>query len=200
MQYEQVRDMLLRQWTYTGGPNEAKASELYHDDVVLEFPQSDEWFQGKANQQAWRERYPMKLDFHPREIRGSGDLWIAEALLTYDGSNPVQCRQDPPVPGRQGRAGDPLLRRAVPRAGMAPAVGRGRAATQAAERPARARCRRELTRQIERSALTSLDCCTCRRNGSVTPGRSRSIGEVGPCLLVSARRTAIMAVRLGRRI
>lgn len=44
MQYEQVREMLLRQWTYTGGPNEAKASELYHDDVVLEFPQSGEWF------------------------------------------------------------------------------------------------------------------------------------------------------------
>ena len=89
MQYEQVRDMVLRQWKYTGGPNEAKASELYHDDVVLEFPQSDEWFSGKANQQGWRERYPAKLDFEPREIRGSGDLWIAEAVLHYDGSNPV---------------------------------------------------------------------------------------------------------------
>jgi hypothetical protein len=89
VQYEQVRDMVLRQWKYTGGPNEAKASELYHEDVVLEFPQSDEWFRGKANQQAWRERYPAKLDFEPREIRGSGDLWIAEAVLRYDGSNPV---------------------------------------------------------------------------------------------------------------
>jgi hypothetical protein len=89
MQYEQVRDMVLYQWKYTGGPNEAKASELYHDDVVLEFPQSGEWFNGKANQQAWRERYPAKLDFEPREIRGSGDLWIAEAVLRYDGTNPV---------------------------------------------------------------------------------------------------------------
>jgi len=89
MQYEQVRDMVLYQWKYTGGPNEAKASELYHDDVVLEFPQSGEWFKGKANQQAWRERYPAKLDFEPREIRGSGDLWIAEAVLRYDGTNPV---------------------------------------------------------------------------------------------------------------
>ena len=89
MQYEQVREMLLRQWTYTGGPNEAKAAELYHDDVVLEFPQSDEWFQGKADQQAWRERYPAKLDFEPQEIRGSGDLWIAEGRLSYDGGNPV---------------------------------------------------------------------------------------------------------------
>jgi hypothetical protein len=89
MQYEQVREALLRQWTYTGGPNEAKASELYHDDVVLEFPQSDEWFRGKANQQAWRERYPAKLDFQPKEIRGSGDLWIAEGLLSYDDAEPI---------------------------------------------------------------------------------------------------------------
>jgi hypothetical protein len=89
MQYEQVRDMLLRQWKYTGGPNEAKASELYHDDVVLEFPQSGEWFRGKDKQQAWRERYPADLDFAPREIRGSGDLWVAEGVLTYDGGDSV---------------------------------------------------------------------------------------------------------------
>ena len=105
MQYEQVRDMLLRQWKYTGGPNEAKASEIYHDDLVLEFPQSDEWFRGKANQQAWRERYPAKLDFQPQEIRGSGDLWIAEARADLRREQPAQRRQDPPVPGRQGGAG-----------------------------------------------------------------------------------------------
>ncbi|GGI44738.1 hypothetical protein BCL57_000611 [Agromyces flavus] len=89
MEYEQVRNLLLQQWKYTAGPNESKASELYHDDVVLEFPQSDEWFEGKLNQQGWRERYPAKLDFQPQEIRGSGDLWIAEGLLSYDGGEPL---------------------------------------------------------------------------------------------------------------
>ena len=89
MEYEQIRALLLRQWTYTGGPNESKASELYHDDVVLELPQSGEWFQGKANQQGWRERYPAKLDFQPQEIRGAGDLWIAEGRLSYDGGEPL---------------------------------------------------------------------------------------------------------------
>jgi hypothetical protein len=29
MRYDQIRTLLLRQWKYTGGPNEAKASELY---------------------------------------------------------------------------------------------------------------------------------------------------------------------------
>jgi hypothetical protein len=89
MQYEDVRRELLRQWKYTGGPNEDKASELYHDDAVLEFPQSGERFAGKANIQAWRQRYPARLDFEPRELRGQGDIWVAETGLRYDGGEPV---------------------------------------------------------------------------------------------------------------
>ena len=34
-------------------------------------------------------RYPAKLDFQPQEIRASGDLWIAEGLLSYDGGEPL---------------------------------------------------------------------------------------------------------------
>jgi hypothetical protein len=56
---------------------------------MLEFPQSDEWFQGKAAFMAWRKCYPAKFDFEPQEIRGSGDLWIARGVLRYDGANPV---------------------------------------------------------------------------------------------------------------
>jgi hypothetical protein len=90
MHYEQVRDQLLHQWKHTGGPNEAKASELYHDDAVLEFPQSGERFSGKANIEGWRQHYPARLDFEPQEIRGSGDLWVAEAGLRYDGGEPLR--------------------------------------------------------------------------------------------------------------
>ena len=89
MRYEEVRDMLLRQWKYTGGPNETKTADMYHEDAVLEFPQSGEWFQGRASFMAWRERYPAKLDFEPQEIRGSGDLWIAEGVVRYEGVNPI---------------------------------------------------------------------------------------------------------------
>ena len=77
MIYEEVRELLLRQWTYTGGPNEAKAAEYYHDDALLEFPQSGERFRGRANIEGWRQRYPARLDFEPRRIRGGGDLWVA---------------------------------------------------------------------------------------------------------------------------
>jgi hypothetical protein len=89
MNYEQVRDLLVTQWTYTGGPNEAKGSEIYTDESVLEFPQSGERFVGRDNILAWRQEYPARLDFEPRELRGGGDLWIAETGLRYDGGEPV---------------------------------------------------------------------------------------------------------------
>ncbi|HET9556776.1 MAG TPA: nuclear transport factor 2 family protein [Actinomycetota bacterium] len=89
MNYDQVRDLLVTQWTYTAGPNEAKAAEYYHDDALLEFPQSGERFQGKERFTAWRQQYPAKLEFEPRELRGGGDLWVAETGLRYDGGEPL---------------------------------------------------------------------------------------------------------------
>lgn len=89
MDYDQVRDLLTTQWTYTGGPNEAKVAVFYHDDAVLEFPQSGERFQGKDSFTAWRQQYPARLEFEPRELRGNGDLWIAETGLRYDGGEPI---------------------------------------------------------------------------------------------------------------
>jgi hypothetical protein len=60
MNYDDVRDLLVTQWTYTGGPNEDKAAEWYTDETVLEFPQSGERFRGRDNITAWRQRYPAR--------------------------------------------------------------------------------------------------------------------------------------------
>ena len=49
MNYDEVRDLLVTQWTYTGGPNEDKAAEWYTDETVLEFPQSGERFRGREH-------------------------------------------------------------------------------------------------------------------------------------------------------
>ena len=56
---------------------------------MLEFPQSGERFVGRDNIMAWRQQYPARLDFEPRELRGGGDLWVAETGLRYDGGAPV---------------------------------------------------------------------------------------------------------------
>jgi hypothetical protein len=85
---EQVRDLFVHTLTYGGSDNE-KAHEIYHDDAVLEFPQSGERFVGKASMMGFRGQYPAEVTYEPRQIRGAGDVWIAEGRVLYDGGNPV---------------------------------------------------------------------------------------------------------------
>jgi ketosteroid isomerase-like protein len=61
------------------------AHELYHDDAVLEFPQSGERFEGVENFKEWRRHYPAEVEFRLRGIRGSGDVWVGEGTASYDG-------------------------------------------------------------------------------------------------------------------
>jgi hypothetical protein len=75
---------LRRHWEYEATDKD-KSHEIYHDDAVLEFPQSQERFVGKANFIAWRKLYPATLEFKIRRIRGRGDLWVAENSIRYDG-------------------------------------------------------------------------------------------------------------------
>lgn len=59
--------------------------EIYHDDVVLEFPQARERIAGLANVRAMREAYPVDLAMTIERIRGGGDLWVAENDIVLDG-------------------------------------------------------------------------------------------------------------------
>ena len=45
---EELMVALKRDWDYAGG-DEDISHEIYHDDAVLEFPQSGERFEGVAN-------------------------------------------------------------------------------------------------------------------------------------------------------
>ena len=47
---------LKRHWDYSGR-DEDIAHEIYHDDAVLEFPQSGERFEGVANFREWRRTF-----------------------------------------------------------------------------------------------------------------------------------------------
>jgi hypothetical protein len=63
----------------------AEASHaMYQDDAVLEFPQSGERFEGVENMREWRSSYPASTKVEFQEIRGQGDLWIAELTIAYD--------------------------------------------------------------------------------------------------------------------
>ncbi len=58
--------------------------EIYHEDAVLEFPQSGERFEGVANFKEWRRIYPVKVELELRRLRGRDDLWVAEVTGRYD--------------------------------------------------------------------------------------------------------------------
>jgi hypothetical protein len=76
-----VRSMLEQHFT-SSDPHLSHA--MYHDDAVLEFPQSGERFEGVENLREWRSSYPADTAVEFREIRGRDDLWIAEVSISYD--------------------------------------------------------------------------------------------------------------------
>jgi len=80
---EEIRVTLLRHWVDPGDQELVK--QIYHEDVVLEFPQGNERIVGLANVQAMRGTYPAAVAMTARRVRGSGALWVAEMVLAYDG-------------------------------------------------------------------------------------------------------------------
>ncbi len=60
-------------------------TDLYHEDAVLEFPQSGERFEGLANFLEWRRMYPSDVAYRIRRIARRGDLVVIELTISYDG-------------------------------------------------------------------------------------------------------------------
>jgi SnoaL-like domain len=82
-----MRAALVRQFEMGRDLDETR--ELYHDDAILEFPQSGERFVGKDSFLTWRKRYPAKVDYRLRRITGHDDRWVIELLASYNGSPPM---------------------------------------------------------------------------------------------------------------
>ena len=79
-----MRAILDRYWEATVAQNLEKVHEFYHDDVVVEFPQSGERIRGKQNIYELRSHYPTKTSYNVLRVLGEGDLWITEVIVTYD--------------------------------------------------------------------------------------------------------------------
>jgi len=63
----------------------ANAREIYHDDAVLEFPQSGERFEGVDTFTAWRAQYPAEVTFRIRRSIVLEDFSLVELSGAYDG-------------------------------------------------------------------------------------------------------------------
>ena len=77
-------DRVRRYWEYVGKDAD-RAHEIYHDDAVLEFPQSGERFEGVANFREWRRHYPADLRFRLRRMTAREDTVVVECSVSYNG-------------------------------------------------------------------------------------------------------------------
>ena len=80
-----VRLALKRHWDASDANDFKVEHEIYRDDAVLYYPQSGERIRGRNNIQESRYVQPNEKRFAVQRIIGSGDLWITEFVLTYDG-------------------------------------------------------------------------------------------------------------------
>jgi len=85
MRDQEIRAALDRHWIASDADDFATEHDIYHEDAVLEYPQSGERIRGRRNIQLSRTNQPNKKRFAVRRILGSGDLWTTEYILTYDG-------------------------------------------------------------------------------------------------------------------
>jgi ketosteroid isomerase-like protein len=87
-----VHEIVKRYFEYVGADVE-RADEIYHEDAVLEFPQSGERFEGVATFTEWRRQYPAGLDkvrFKLRRVTVRPDLAVVELTASYDGESWLQ--------------------------------------------------------------------------------------------------------------
>ena len=85
MQAEQIRAALDQHWAASDANDFETEHRIYHEDAVLEYPQSGERTRGRFRIQNQRASQPSNKRFTVRRIIGSGDLWVTEFILTYDG-------------------------------------------------------------------------------------------------------------------
>ena len=82
---QEIRAALDRHWAASDANDFETEHLIYHEDAVLDYPQSGERTRGRSNIQSQRASQPSEKRFTVRRIIGGGNLWITEYILTYDG-------------------------------------------------------------------------------------------------------------------
>src|SRR6188472_3546374 len=81
---QHIRAALDRHWAASQAGDDDAEDEIYHDDAVLEYPQSGERIRGRLAIRTTRGLLPNK-QFTIRRVLGRGDLWVTEYVISYDG-------------------------------------------------------------------------------------------------------------------
>jgi hypothetical protein len=81
-----IRARIQQHWEASERGDVDLEHAIYAADAILDYPQSGERFRGRARIQAQRGEHPAERHFTIRGILGSGDLWVSECVITYDGA------------------------------------------------------------------------------------------------------------------
>src|ERR1700684_2389395 len=82
---QEIRAALDQHWAASDANDFETEHRIYLEEAVLDYPQSGERTRGRSNIQNQRASQPSKKRFTVQRIIGGGDLWVPEALLSYDG-------------------------------------------------------------------------------------------------------------------
>jgi hypothetical protein len=80
-----TRTRLEQHWKASDRGDIDAEHAIYAADAFLDYPQSGERFRGRSTIQAQRGGHPAERRFTILRIRGGGDLWVSECVITYDG-------------------------------------------------------------------------------------------------------------------
>ncbi len=80
-----TRARLEQHWRASEDGDGDAEHAIYAPDAVLDYPQSGERFRGRWKIAAQRGGHPAERHFTIVRIRGGGDLWVSECVITYDG-------------------------------------------------------------------------------------------------------------------
>jgi ketosteroid isomerase-like protein len=80
-----IRALIEQHWKASDRGDVDTEHAIYAAGAILDYPQSGERFRGRATIQAQRSGHPAERRFTILHIRGSGNFWVSECVITYDG-------------------------------------------------------------------------------------------------------------------
>jgi hypothetical protein len=82
---DSTRSAIEEHWRASERGEPEAEHAIYAADAILDYPQSGERFRGRAAIAAQRSGHPADRHFTVQRIVGSGELWVSECTITYDG-------------------------------------------------------------------------------------------------------------------
>jgi hypothetical protein len=81
----QKKAAIAEHWQASESGDSKVEHAVYSTDAILDYPQSGERFRGREMIAQQRGAHPANRHFTVLRIVGSGDFWVSQCIITYDG-------------------------------------------------------------------------------------------------------------------